>query len=101
MDDELFLACFDADLPGVVMATWQAGSEVMSARMHFFIQPEIDLGELRTSQLRYSAIVPAAWIATLGQGTRLTIDAETYVVAAPPLGDGHGYATLLLERARL
>lgn len=100
IDDALFLDCFSEDMPGVVTATWMQGEEEQSVRMHLFAATDMDGDAMRHSQQRYAAQVPMEWITGLVQGTKLSIDGISYTVTAKPISDGHGVATLMLERSR-
>ena len=100
MSDDLFLNCFSEDMPGVVTATWTYQNQVQSARMHLFAATDMDGDAMRHSQQRYAAQAPLTWITTLAQGTQLTIGGVTYTLTAKPIPDGHGIATLILERSR-
>lgn len=100
MSDDLFLDCFSEDMPGVVTATWTQGNQERSARLHLFAATDMDGDAMRHSQQRYAAQVPLAWITGLAQGTPLTISGVSYTLTAKPIRDGHGVATLILERSR-
>ena len=100
MSDDPFLDCFCEDMPGVVMATWTHQGQAQSARLHLFAATDLDGDAMRHSQQRYAAQVPLAWITTLAQGTQLAIGGVNYTVTAKPISDGHGVATLILERSR-
>ena len=100
MSDDLFLDCFSEDMPGVVTATWMQGQEAKSARMHLFAATDMDGDAMRHSQQRYAAQVPMAWITGLVQGAPLAIGGLSYTLTAKPISDGHGVATLILERSR-
>ena len=100
MSDDPFLDCFSEDMPGVVTATWTQGQETRSARLHLFAATDMDGDAMRHSQQRYAAQVPLAWIAGLVQGTPLAIGGVSYTLTAKPIPDGHGVATLILERSR-
>lgn len=100
MSDDLFLDCFAEDMPGVVTATWVQGEESKSALMHLFAATDMDGDAMRHSQQRYAAQVPLAWIVGLTQGTPIAIGGTSYTVTAKPISDGHGVATLILERSR-
>ena len=100
MSDDLFLDCFSEDMPGVVTATWSHQGQSQSVRMHLFAATDMDGDAMRHSQQRYAAQVPMAWITGLVQGTTLTIDGNNFTLTAKPILDGHGVATLILERSR-
>ena len=100
MSDDPFLDCFSEDMPGVVMATWTHQGQVQSARMHLFAATDMDGDAMRHSQQRYAAQVPMEWITGLTQGAQLTLAGVSYTVTAKPIPDGHGIATLILERSR-
>ena len=100
MSDDLFLDCFSEDMPGVVTATWSYQGQPQSARLHLFAATDMDGDAMRHSQQRYAAQVPLTWIATLAQGTQLAIGGINYTLTAKPISDGHGVATLILERSR-
>ena len=100
MSDDPFLDCFCEDMPGVVMATWTHQGQAQSARLHLFAATDMDGDAMRHSQQRYAAQVPMAWITGLTQGAQLTLAGVSYTVTAKPIPDGHGVATLILERSR-
>jgi len=100
MSDDPFLACYDADMPGVVTATWSHQGQTHSARMHLFVATDLDGDAMRHGQQRYAAQAPLAWLTGCSQGTKLTIAGQSYTVTAKPSTDGHGHATLILERSR-
>ena len=100
MSDDLFLDCFSEDMPGVVIATWTHQGQAQSARLHLFAATDMDGDAMRHSQQRYAAQVPLVWITGLAQGVTLTIDGTRYTLTAKPIPDGHGVATLILERSR-
>ncbi len=100
MSDDPFLDCFSEDMPGVLMATWTHQGQVQSARLHLFAATDMDGDAMRHSQQRYAAQVPLVWIVGLVQGTSLAINGISYTLTAKPISDGHGVATLILERSR-
>ena len=100
MSDDPFLDCFSEDMPGVVMATWTHQGQAQSARMHLFAATDMDGDAMRHSQQRYAAQAPLAWIGGLAQGATLTIAGTSYTLTSKPISDGHGVATLILERSR-
>ena len=87
-------ALFDAEVPGVVTATWDGGA----AAVHFFLVPDEENDGITQVQRRLARIHgPTATLAELARNDTLAIDGRHWRAVSQALANGHGLSQVYLE----
>lgn len=98
-DTDIFSACFDPDMPGVVPVFLSTdSSEQRMIYAQWWSEPATDAEgymSLHSTQQRLQAM--ASDLDGIQRGDQVTINNVTYQAVTKPIDDGHGVATLLLE----
>ena len=95
-----FAACFDADMPGVVTASWVDNKITQHASVQFFTEPAMDSEGYTSIQRRaYRVQGLTSAIGSLSRGDSVTIDGIAYRCVSNALDDGFGVSEIYLEQA--